>query len=177
MDAELRRYLEQPAPRPPRKHRHDRQIWLIPPGAAISFGYIFGSAFADDRNSWPLGLALWGGVVCAVALLCWKSQSFTQAFLRSGTFTEGRVVSTKVELASEGRTLIVIFRAHLAGTGTGYRDAGERDALYRSELTDRWIVPTHVPFLKDAAFPMLVTPDRKHAKLYVNDEEIDATRA
>lgn len=33
-----------------------------------------------------------------------------------------------------------------------------------------------MPFLPDAAFPMLVTSDRKHAKLYVNDEEIDAWR-
>lgn len=130
MDAQLRRYLEQPAPRPRLKHRHDdrRQLWLIPLGAAITFGIIFGSVFADNRASWPLGLALWGGVVCVAAVLGWKSHSATQAVFRNGTFTEGRVVSTEVELSSEDQTLVVIFRAHLADTGTGYRDAGKRDA-------------------------------------------------
>jgi hypothetical protein len=138
---------------------------------------IFGGVFADDRASWPLGLALWATSVLVAALFAWKAHASTQAVFQNGTFTEARVVSTRVELGSEDQTLVVVFRVALADDRAGYRTAGEHHAEYSANLNERWIVePNHYPFLRDAPFPVLVAPNRKFGKLYVNAEEIEVGR-
>lgn len=181
MDAHLRRYLEGPTPRPPLFHApHDdrRQLWLFPLGAAITFALILGNVFWDRRDSWPTAVFIWLILVFLAALLGRNLHALTQSLFRTGTFTNAHVLSADVKLESEDQTLVVLFRAELKEAGGTYRDAGERDLVFRATLTDRWIVqPTLVPFLRDATFPILVSTDRKQAKIFVNDEEIDAVAA
>lgn len=181
MDATLRRYLEGPPPRPAfldSDHDERRVLWLFPLGAAVTFALVLGGIFESRREAWPIAAVIWLVLVFLAALLGRRFYATTQALFRTGTFTNAHVVSTQVEIESEGQTLLVLFRVELAGGADDYRKASDRDAVFHAHLTDRWIVqPTLAPFTKDATFPVLVSSDRKQAKVFVNEEAIDVTRA
>jgi hypothetical protein len=180
MDASLRAYLERPAPRPALVHpKHDdrRLLWLIPLGAACTGAGIVFHLVADRGTTLPVGVGIWLLVVLASAFLARSVYARTQALFRAGTFTEARVVAAQVEIDSEDRTLVVTVHASVPTSSEGYRDLAATPSQFRASLTDRWIAddgPPYPPFTPDAPFPILISADRRSAKLFVNDDEIDA---
>ncbi|MEZ4225990.1 MAG: hypothetical protein R3B13_33895 [Polyangiaceae bacterium] len=188
MDSHLRKYLEQPPPRPLMQDARfdDRRVrWLFPLGAAFTGALVLGGIVRERREWFGTCASIWlAFIVLAHALGRWLSAR-EQSLFRTGTFGEATVLASALKVDGEDSSLEVTLGvdtsepgAHTdaAAPAADYRrPAKGEETHYRMSLSDRWLRDDgEKRFAVGARFPILTSAHGRAARVFIDDEVLDA---